>query len=218
MIRHVLAPLIGVCAQVYIDDVIVYSNTYEEHLVHVKQALELIKEAGLKVKMSKCEWCKPETEFLGFTVGSGKFKSIDTTRKKIEEWEVPTSVSKVRGFIGMVGWVREFVPHFTDLALPLYGLLKKGKTFNWDDECQKSFLGLKKAALDNIELKLFDMGKPTRLEVDVSKYAIGAVLKQKNEQGRWTLCAFFSKKLSKAKQNYSMGEQEFLGLIKAIKH
>jgi hypothetical protein len=123
--NQLLAPLLRRCVVVFLDDVLVYSATLEDHVRHLKQVLELLQQHQLHLKQSKCLFAQKRLEFLGHVISA---KGISTDPKKvtvISQWPTPTSVKEVRSFLGMVGYYRKFVAHFGIISKPLTSLLKK---------------------------------------------------------------------------------------------
>jgi len=128
---------------VFIDDILIYSKTEEEHAEHLKIVLQVLKEKKLYAKLSKCEFWLNEVSFLGHVIsGSG----IDVDPSKVDavsQWETPKSVTEIRSFLGLAGYYRRFIEGFSKLAVPLTLLTCKGKAFVWDVQCENSFNELK---------------------------------------------------------------------------
>lgn len=204
----------------FIDDLLVFTvGSLAEHLRQIEEVLKRLAQYGLKAKFRKCYWLKNEIEFLGMIVGGGQLKTTDETRNKIHMWPVPTNVKQLRGFLGMSGWVRDFVPKFAEQAAPLYELLKKGAKFDITPIHLESIQSIKNACIENMSLYNFDLELPTRIESDYSlkNNTGGAVLLQKRN-GRWVPSQFYSFTATPAERKYPIGELEFLALVKALKH
>ena len=134
-------------AMAYLDDVIIFSRTFEDHLEHVEAVFSRLRDAGLKLKMSKCDFLKREVNYLGHIVSASGIKPDPEKVKAIQNLATPTTVKGVRSFIGMCGYYRRFVPNFAKIAKPLTDLTKKNRHFYWTEECQVSFETLRTALL-----------------------------------------------------------------------
>ena len=128
---------------VFIDDILVYSKNREEHKLHLKLALQVLREKQLYAKFSKCEFWMEEIAFLGHVVSKHGVQPDSCKIKSIMEWEPPKSVTEIRSFLGLAGYYRRFVKDFSLVAKPLTNLLKKNVAFQWTDACQRSFDELK---------------------------------------------------------------------------
>ena len=128
---------------VYLDNIIVYSTTLEEHKVHLKLVFDKLRQNQLYVKKEKCAFAQRCINFLGHVVRCGQI-SIDSDKiKAIQEWKVPTSVSELRSFLGLANYYRRFVERFSRRAAPLTELLKKDHPWSWSNDCQMAFENLK---------------------------------------------------------------------------
>ena len=127
----------------FVDDILIYSKNEEEHEGHVRKVLQLLRENQLYAKKSKCKFCSPQIEYLGFIV-SEEGISVDPAKvKDIIEWPKPKNMSEVRGFLGITRWYRIFIQGYAGIAAPLTGLLKKGMRIIWNQELEDSFIRLK---------------------------------------------------------------------------
>ena len=143
--------------------------------------------------------------------------SMDAGKLKwIRDWPVPTTVKQVQGFLGFGNFYRRFIRHFSKIAKPLNELLKKDRTFEWTQECQKSFDELKKHFTEEPILTMPNHTKPFQIECDASKYATGAVLTQLDSNGDRHPCAFISKTFSPTEQNYEIYDRELMAIIRAL--
>ena len=132
----------GVCLA-YLDDVIVYYNTFEEHIQSVELVLQALNRAGLKLKPSKCEWCRKEINFLGHVVNAEGVSTQKQTTEKIKAFKRPHDQKTIKSFLGLCNYYRTFVPNFAELAVPLNKLLRKGIHFEWSEKCEESFVALR---------------------------------------------------------------------------
>jgi hypothetical protein len=196
---------------VYLDDLLVFSKTKEEHYQHLRQVLSRLREAKLHVKLPKCEFLKEEIHFLGHIVGHGTVKPDDKKVKAVEQWPRPQDPSQVRSFLGLANYFRKFIKGYSNIAWPLTDLTKVKTNFVWTDQCEKAFVEIKKALVSAPVLTLFDRTKPIEVVCDASKKAIGAVLLQEGHP-----VAYESRKLSPAETRYDTGNREMLAVVHAL--
>ena len=130
--NKVLRQYIGKFVQVYLDDVIIYSNNLDEHKRHIKVILKKIREANLKLKLSKCQWFQTELKFVGHLVGRNGIKSDLQNVEKIKNAEVSKNITELRRFLGMAQYYRQYINGYADLARPLYDMLKKSGPAVWE--------------------------------------------------------------------------------------
>lgn len=201
---------------VYLDDILIYSKTREEHLQHLQQVLQILRKHRLYAKLSKCEILKQKVEYLGHYISSEGI-SVDLRKVTVvKEWPIPTNISELRSFLGLASYYRKFVKGFSSIAAPLTLLLHKDQPYKWDDTKQVAFDELKRLLTSAPVLLLPDPTKPFTVTTDASDIAIGAVLSQNQGKGEQPV-AYESRKLSPAEQNYPVHEKELLAIVHAIK-
>lgn len=200
----------------YLDDILIYSKTREEHNHHVRLVLEKLRDAGLFAKLSKCEFAVPETKFLGIIVGRDGLRMDPDKVKTIIDWETPTCVTDVQAFIGFANFYRRFIKDFSKIIAPLVNLTKKGIQFRWDNTCELSFNALKEAFTTAPVLRPFDWNKEVILETDASDYVSAGVVSQYDDNGVLHPVAFFSKKHSTTECNYEIYDKELLAIIRCF--
>ena len=212
----------------YLDDILIYSDTYEEHLQHLETVLQILRQNELYAKPQKCIFVKSELEFCGHIVGNGVIKVMQDKIKSIAEWPQPKNVHEVRQFLGLAGYYRRFIRNFGLIALPLFDLLKVGgdnknrnknkyKPVVWNTAHQFAFERLKQRLMNAPVLVQVDPTKPFILETDASDFAIGACLLQYGEDGKLHPVAFHSRKLRDAEINYPVHEKELLSIKEALR-
>ncbi|CAL9010913.1 unnamed protein product [Prunus brigantina] len=211
LMNQVLRPFIGSFVVVYFDDILIYSTTKEEHLVHLRQVLDVLRENKLYVNLKKCTFCTNKLLFLGFVVGENGIQVDDEKIKAILDWPAPKTVSEVRSFHGLATFYRRFVKHFSSIAAPITECLKKGR-FSWGEEQERSFAEIKEKLCTAPVLALPNFEKVFEVECDASGVGVGAVLSQDKRP-----VAFFSEKLSDACQKWSTYDQEFYAVVRALK-
>ena len=204
---------------VFLDDILVFSKTQEEHLLHMRAVLDRLRAAKLYAKLSKCEFFRSEVEFLGHHIGANGLSVMQDKIAAVRDWPTPRCVTDIRAFLGLAGFYRRFVRRFSELALPLT-LLTKTKTgapFDWGPSQASAFAALKAALTSAPVLIIADPSLPYTLNCDACNYAIGATLQQDHGQGLQPV-AFMSRKLKPAEINYDTREKEFLALVDACRH
>ncbi|CAM5124599.1 unnamed protein product [Natator depressus] len=206
-------------AVAYIDDICVFSQTWEDHVSQVRQVLDRLQGAGLTVKAEKCKVGMAEVSYLGHRVGSGHLKPEPAKVEVIRDWPAPHTKKQVQAFIGMAGYYRRFVPHFSAIATPITELCKKGKPDKvvWTEQCQEAFRALKEALVSGPVLANPDFDKPFVVFTDASDTGLGAVLMQEDEKGERHPIVYLSKKLLPREQHYAAIEKECLAMVWALK-
>ena len=202
---------------VYLDDIIVFSNTTENHLERLALVLSRIQASGLKIKASKTHLLQKSVKFLGHVVS---YRGIEPQREKISaviDWPRPESRKDIKAFLGLCGYYRRFVEGFADIASPLYELLQKGRKFEWNERCDESFERMKSTLTSAPILGVPNDNDSFVLDTDASDEAIGAVLSQ-NQNGREVVIAFASRRLSPAQRNYCITRRELFAVVSFVKY
>ena len=218
LMEVVLSGLARRVCVVYLDDVLVFGRTIEEHNANLAQVLERLRRAGLRLKPKKCHFALTEVEYLGHVVSA---KGVRTDPKKIEavgKFPTPQDVKALRSFLGLASYYRKFVPDFAKVAGPLHALTKKDVPFLWTEKCQEAFCELKRLLTESPLLVYPDFTKPFVLETDASGAGLGAVLAQKRGDGSTRPIAYASRSLQPHEKNYGITELEGLGVVWAVKH
>ncbi|SPC60939.1 uncharacterized protein UHOD_11199 [Ustilago sp. UG-2017b] len=206
---------------IYLDDLLIYSSTLEQHQGHVSAVLARLRQAGLYAKAEKCQFSTLQTEFLGFVV-SDQGVSMDPSKTEvITNWPVPKSMHDVQVFLGFCNFYRKFIPQYSRTAYPLTQLLRKeaqSTPFAWNHAAQHAFEQLRSSFNTDTILHHFDPARPIIVETDASDFAVAAVLSQSFDQGTRHPIAFFSKKLDPAQLNYPIFDKEMFAIVAAFKH
>jgi hypothetical protein len=181
MMNDILRDYLDKICIAYLDDILVYSKTAQQHIKDVKEVLMALMKAQLLCKPEKCEFHKEKVEFLGYVVTPGGLSMDPTKVNTILDWNQPTNVKEVQSFLGFANFYRRFVMGYSAIAAPLTELTKKDKEFEWTTAAQGAFDRLKQAFTRAPILLTFDPEKPIVVETDASDYALGAVLSQQGE-------------------------------------
>lgn len=217
-IATILAPYIGKFVLVYLDDICIISNSPEEHYKHLDLVFKILREHRLFVRLSKCSFMQPEMKYLGHIITPSGVHADPMKLNTVQQWQYPRTVLELQQFLGLANYFRKFVPNFSRLAAPLYSLLKtNGKSRSSSilpkDTLYITHFNLLKAALVNPPTLAYpDPDLPYELISDASITGCGAILVQNGHP-----VAYFSSKFSPAEINYTTGDQELLGVIKALK-
>ena len=219
------------CANAYIDDVIIGSTggTPEEVLANhdrdLRQVLDTLGQHQMRVNMKKPQLFMNSVQFCGHILVEGKRFPAPDKLSAIKDWELPKTVTALRGFLGLANYYSSYVPHFAEHAAPLTSMLqlnrqdgKKGskKALQWSSEAFEAFHRLKKALTDKLEVFQLDLNKPFYLRTDASRYAVGAVLEQLQD-GQRVPVSFFSRKLTTSQRNWTPREQETYAIVAALR-
>ena len=200
----------------YIDDVVIFSDNWSDHIRQIKRFFQIMREAKLTINLMKSEFGKATVKYLGHIVGQGQVRPLDAKIQTIVKY--PTSRKELARFLGMAGYYRNFCLNFSDIAAPLTNLLSKKVKFVWTDDCQLAFDKVKLLLQKSPVLKSPDYEKPFKLIIDSSDVGTGSVLVQEASDGLDHPVSYFSKKFLKYQRNYSVVEKETLGLVLALEH
>ena len=211
MMDQILIGCIGYAAA-YLDDVIIHSNTWEDHICHITEVLRKLKEAGLTIRPKKCQFCMERCSYLGHVVGNREVRPEEAKMQAVSYFPTPTTKKRVRAFLGLTGYYRKFLPDYADIAAPLTDLTKKNapNRVKWTEECEKSFKILKNKLCTEPILRSPDFSEEFILQTDASERGIGAVLSQYDQEGTEHPVAFYSRKLLPREGRYSTIEKECL--------
>lgn len=204
--------------EVYLDDVVVFSNTWEEHLNQLYVIFDRLNKASLTLNLAKCEFAKATVTYLGKCVGQGQVKPVEAKIAAIVEFPMPTNKRELRRFLGMSGYYRSFCKNFAAIVSPLTDLLSTSRRFVWTPECMEAFNAAKDLLCTAPVLSAPNFSQQFKLQVDASAVGAGAVLMQEDEGGIDHPVSFFSKKFNKCQRNYSVIEKEALALLLALQH
>ena len=200
---------------IFLDDLLVYSETPAEHLVHLEKVFQKLRAAGLKLKPKKCDLFQTQVNYLGHVLDKTGIRPDPKKLDAVREWERPKTVTQVRSFTAFCNYYRKFVKNFAEVAKPLYRLTSKGVKFTWENEHEDAFQLLKSRLLQAPILAFPNFHHPFVIDTDASETALGAVLSQVID-GDERPIAFESRVLSKTEVNYATTKREALGIVQAM--
>ena len=217
LINDTLREFLNDFALAYLDDVLIFSTTYEQHVQHVRKVLSKLREKDLLVKLSKCEFHKHIISFLGYTVSEKGLSPDPQKVKSIKDWPEPTTVKEVQAFLGLLNYYRKFIGNFGHMAAPLNNLTKKDTAFAFRKECKEAFEALKHRLMTAPVLVFHDPERQSILETDASDFAISAILTQKGDDGKKRPVAYYSRKMTGPELNYDVHDKELLAVVEAFR-
>lgn len=198
---------------VYLDDVVIFSHTWKQHLSHLESVLSRLQEANLTLKLKKCEFGAEDCVYLGHRIGRGGVRPEEGKVRAVQQMARPKTKKEVRAFLGMVGYYRRFIRNFSEIADPLTRLTKKNEPeVQWSEQEEAAFNMLKQALTHSKLMRNPDFTKPFIVQTDASNVGIGAVLSQLEESGADRPIAYFSKKLLSREVHYAAVEKECLAI------
>lgn len=202
----------------FIDDIMIFSKTFEEHIIHLSKLLEAISTEGFRLKFSKCIFANKHAKYLGHIIENNSVRPLKNYLIAVKNFPVPETRKNIRQFLGKINFHHKFIPHGAITLDPLHNLLRKDVKFIWSEECQKSFDQIKSLLCSEPVLKIFDSEVPIEIYTDASIKGVGAVLKQRDENGDSKPVAYFSKKLTEAQKKKRAIYLECLAIKEAVKY
>ncbi|QRW24326.1 Retrotransposable element Tf2 protein [Rhizoctonia solani] len=217
MMNKIFRDLLDVYVIIYLDNILVFSLNEKDHEAHVREVLKRLQDNDLFCNIEKCHFHVKKIDYLGFIISEF---GIEVNQSKVTDalnWSTPKNVKNIQEFLGFVNFYRRFIPNFGNMAQPLYNLLKKDSNWRWESAEQQSFDSLKKCLTSAPLLLQPDTTRQFYVECDASDYATGAILSQRNSEGKLAPVAYLSKSLSPAEKNYDIFDKELLAVIRAFK-
>ena len=212
LIDHVIGPAMYDYALSFLDDILVFSDSFEQHLLHLTDVIDKLSQAGLTINPKKVQLCAQKINYLGHVLTPGFLYPDPTLVLAIEQFPTPTDKLAVQRFMGMANFQRDFIPSLSTLSLPLTKLLRKNVAWEWTSEQQVAFDTIRNYLQSNTCLALPDMSKTFTIQTDACAQGLGAVLLQEGEEGMRTI-AYASRTLNKYEVTYNTTELECLGVL-----
>ena len=199
---------------VYMDDIVIFSKSLQDHLIHLEQIFKKLKETNLKVQLDKSEFLRKEVNFLGHVITPDGITPNPIKIQAIQKYPIPKTVKEIKSYLGLVGYYRKFIPNFARLTQPMTKCLRKNEKINISDPSYQEAFEVTKEAICNAPVLIYpDFSKPFTLTTDASTVAIGSVLSQSDRP-----VAFYSRTLNSAEKNYSPIELELLSILASTRH
>lgn len=212
LMERVLQGLVWKSTVVYLDDVVIFSRTPEEHVGHLREVLERFEAHNLKLKPRKCELFRSEVGYLGHVVSRAGVATDPGNIEKVKSWEPPRNQKEVRSFLGLTGYYRSYVKDYGEIAEPMVRLTDARTEFRWTPQCQRAFETLRERLVTAPILGYPNQQDMFVLDTDASDVAIGAVLSQR-QGGHERVIAYGSKALNQAERNYCVTRRELLAVV-----
>jgi len=202
----------------FLDDVLVFSRSFKEHLLHIQQLVDAIYAEGFRLNFEKCNFASSRIQYLGHIITPGFIQPLSDNIIAITEFPAPTSRRSVRSFLGKINFYRKFIPNSSSVLEPFHNLLRKHTSFFWSPACQSAFESVKMYLTSSPVLAVFDPCRPIFIYTDGSGVGVSAVLKQVGADGFEHPVAYFSKKLSEAQKKKKAIYIESLAIREAIRY
>ena len=212
LMYKVLGGLLWTTSMAYMDDLVVYSESFDEHIAAISEVFSRIRQSKLKIKPPKCSFAKTGIHYLGFVISADGVQCDPAITEKVQAFAKPKSKRDVRSFLGLTSYYRRFILNYAFIAKPLHDLTKDDANFVFEPKHETAFETLKQALVSPPVLAFPDFEKPFIVSTDASGYGIGCVLKQLDETKRERVIAYASRVLRPEEQRYSTYKREFLGL------
>lgn len=211
LMNVIFAELLRKGVLVFMDDILVYSKTLEEHLELLKKVFRILEKHQFLIKKSKCKFAQKTVDYLGHVISAAGVATDPSKVQAVKNWPTPKNLKQLRGFLGLTGYYRKFIQHYGLLARPMTELLKKGTLFQWTPQTEQSFQLLKQRLIEAPVLAVPDFDQQFVVETDASDCGIGAVLMQSGHP-----IAYLSKHLCPRNQTLSVYEKECMAILLAI--
>ena len=203
----------------FMDDIIVFSKTYEDHKQHLQEVFDRLESVNMKLKSDKCNLAKNKLVYLGVTMASEGTKPNLKKVEVIQNFPVPKTVREVRRFLGMVQFYRNWIKSCREISKPIRDLLREDVKFKWTSACQEAFERLKTALTTAPVLRHADPDRPFYLQCDASEHSVGVILSQKDDKNKVYVIAYAGRALTDTEySSYSVSEKELLAIIFGLSH
>jgi hypothetical protein len=218
LMNNILYNFIGDFVEVYIDDIMIHSKNFGDHIIHVTKVLQKLREYNLVVKLKKSRFCKQQIEFLGHEIGKEGIKPNSKKVEAINKIKEPQTLTELRSFLGLCSYYRRFIKDFSKKAKPLYKLLEKDVPYEWLDDQQETFEWLKQCLTEDPILSHPNFDKEFILITDASADGLGAILAQKNDKDKEVVIAYASRSTNKSERNYPITDLECLAIVYGVEY
>jgi len=202
----------------YIDDILIFSKTFSEHINYLNQLLKAIMKEGFRLKFTKCKFATNSVRYLGHIIQNNTIRPVKDNLISIRNFPTPKTKKNIRQFLGKINFYNEYIPKSAIILDPLHNLLRKDQSFIWSDKCQNSFKTIKDLLCSQPILEIFDRALAINIYTDASIQGVGAILKQIQTDGKEKPVAYFSKKLNESQKRKKAIYLECLAIKEAVKY
>ena len=217
LINDTLQEYLDIFVLAYLDDILIFSMDYKQHVQYMRMVLQKLREKDLPVKLSKCEFHKHSIGFLGYIVSDQSLKLDSKKVDLVREWPILRNVKDVQAFLGIMNYYRKFIERFFQIAQPLIALTRKDVIFAWGHNCKEVFKELVYRLTIALILAIFNPERETILETNVLDYTVDACLTQKGDDNKIRTVAFYSYKMMRPELNYDIYDKELLAVVEALR-
>jgi transposase InsO family protein len=210
---RVLGDVLNDFAMAYVDDVLISSPSYEDHLDHLEQVFKRLENAGMTINLNKSLFCRNEVPFLGHVLTPSGLSPNPKKLLLIHQWSSPKNQKQLKGFLGLCSYYRRFYAQYASLTAPLRALLTKDSVWHWTDELEQVFRQIKELFVQDVHLVYPDYTKTFYLQCDASSFGLGSQLYQLDENGNQKIVSMASRLLISSEINYNMSEKELLSIV-----
>jgi len=215
--NEILSDYLDIFCVAYLDDILIFSSNKETHRKHVRAVRARVRDTGITLKASNCEFHAMETAYLGDVIPPEGLRMDEEKIRTIRDWKEPTNVKVVQTFLGVANFYRRFIRDYSKITKFLSSLTRKDKLWEWGDKQQETFETLKGAMITEPILQYFDPEQPVTIETDASDYTIGAICSQPEAKGILHPVAYYSRKLKDPERNYDIHYMELLAIVDALR-
>lgn len=202
----------------FIDDILIFSKSFSEHIDHLRRLLEAIKKEGFRLKFKKCRFASDMVQYLGHIIQNNSIRPIKDNLISIRNFPAPKTQKNVRQFLGKINFYHEYIQKRAIILDPLHNLLRKNQKFIWSEDCQNAFDKIKDLLCSQPVLSIYDPDLPINIYTDASLEGVGAILKQTQPNDKEKPVAYFSKKLNEVQKKKKAIYLECLAIKEAVKY
>jgi len=202
---------------IYMDDLITFSDSFAQHLCHLRTVFSRARSVGLKFKLSECKLAQQESAYLGHVITGDTIRPDESLTEKMTHYPIPETKKHVSAFLGLGNFFRRFVKDCAKIASPLHDLTKNDSHFRWTDSEQLAFETLRTKIASRRAVAQIDWSKPFTVECDASNFALGAVLPQADDHGRTHAVCYLSRRMTPQERKYCIREKEQLAVVWALR-
>lgn len=217
LMSQVLRPLNWKHVLCYIDDILIFSSNFDEHMKHLGQVFQKLRDAKLTLKPEKCYFAVSKVKYLGHILSKEGIEVDSSKADALRTFPIPKTQRDIRSYLGLCNYYRRFVQNFSKIATPLNRLLQKDTKFEWTEQCQNAFETLKNALITSVMLSYPDMNSRFILTTDASDVALGYILSQKGSDKKEKVVAFGGRSLRPDERKWTVTEKECLAVVDGIK-